>query len=196
MRSWCYSRAFLLLFGLAWVAAVSAGMGILTQYETAPGDSGEPPAHWPERSRIPRMPKGMTLVMAAHPRCPCTRASIEELARVVAVCQGLVATHVVFVLAEKSDPDWTETDLWLAAGIIPGVQVHADPSGREASLFGAATSGHALLYDAEGTLRFSSGITGSRGHAGDNTGRWRVVDLIQGRSSEASEGFVFGCSLF
>ena len=46
-----------------------------------------------------------------------------------------------------------------------------DDDGAEARRFGAETSGQTLLYDARGALAFSGGITGARGHAGDNAGR-------------------------
>jgi hypothetical protein len=43
---------------------------------------------------------------------------------------------------------------------------------------------------------FSGGITGSRGHSGDNAGRSAIVSLVNGESTETAETFVFGCSLF
>ena len=41
--------------------------------------------------------------------------------------------------------------------------------------------GQTLLYDAGGTLIFSGGITGSRGHAGDNAGEAALVALLTQR---------------
>jgi hypothetical protein len=133
--------------------------------------------------------------MLAHPRCPCTRASIGELSLLMARCQGQVDTRVLFLKPAGAGEDWWKTDLWESASAIPGVSVLLDEDGAEARHFGAVTSGQTLLYDAEGRLVFSGGITGARGHSGDNTGRSTLVALIEGQRRSGGSGPVFGCSL-
>jgi len=66
----------------------------------------------------------------------------------------------------------------------------------EAKRFGAETSGQTLLYDERGTLAFSGGITGSRGHAGDNAGRASLLALINRSDADRRGSSVFGCPLF
>ncbi len=61
-----------------------------------------------------------------------------------------------------------------------------DDDGAEAKRFGAETSGQTLLYDERGTLAFSGGITGSRGHAGDNAGRASLLALINRRAGRSA----------
>jgi hypothetical protein len=58
------------------------------------------------------------------------------------------------------------------------------------------TSGQTFLYDARGTLLFSGGITGARGHAGDNAGRASIVALLNRAGAATTSTNVFGCSLF
>ena len=84
--------------------------------------------------------------MAAHPHCPCTRASIESLARIMTRCRGLVTAHVAFCKPAGFPGDWEQTDLWRSAAAIPDVEVFCDEEGREARRFGAATSGCVLLF--------------------------------------------------
>ena len=86
--------------------------------------------------------------------------------------------------------------IWRTAAAIPGVTLVRDEDGREARRFGGATSGQALLYDGEGALRFAGGITGSRSHAGDNTGRRSLVALLSGTEPEQAATSVYGCPLF
>ena len=50
------------------------------------------------------------------------------------------------------------------ASAIPGVIVTPDVGGRIAARLGAKTSGHVLVYDENGVLKFSGGITAARGH--------------------------------
>jgi len=140
--------------------------------------------------------------MFAHPRCPCTRASINELAVLMAQCEGKLNAHVAFFQPDDAKSDWSQTDLWFSASRIPDVEVFADEEGSEARRFGAATSGQVLLYDSDGELLFQGGITSARGHAGDNVGRSSIVRLlgktrrpIRERSS-STEAPVFGCPLF
>jgi hypothetical protein len=133
--------------------------------------------------------------MLAHPHCPCTRASIRELARLIAQAQGRVTAYALFVKPAGSSDDWEKTDLCQSAASIPGVSVVVD-DGVEAGRFHAVTSGQTVLYDAEGHLLFSGGITGSRGHSGDNAGRTAIVSLLNTGEAERMESSVFGCPLF
>jgi hypothetical protein len=87
------------------------------------------------------------------------------------------------------------TDLWDSAQNIPGVTVLADRAGVEAGRFNGVTSGIAMLYDVDGRLLFSGGITDSRGHSGDNQGREAIVSLLTGDGNTQSVTPVFGCSL-
>jgi hypothetical protein len=84
--------------------------------------------------------------------------------------------------------------LWETAAAVPGVRVVRD-DGAEAWRFGARVSGQVMVYDHAGRLQFSGGITGARGHEGDNAGRDAIEALLAGRPHAAS-AFVFGCLLF
>jgi len=184
------------LAGLAWLAGVGVGLSILWEYEHAPGVVvGTAPSSWPPSTGMGRVPGRATLVMLVHPQCPCSRASVGELALVMARAQGLVDAHVLFYRPAGVAANWHQTDLWSAAEAIPGVEVAVDENGAAASRFGVATSGHTLLYDDLGQLQFSGGITGSRGHAGDNAGRTAIVSLLLHQAAERRFTSVFGCSL-
>jgi hypothetical protein len=159
----------------------------MLNYEFTPGAVGTPSGSWPVDPTSARGATGLRpdrrcahLVMFAHPRCPCTRASIAELAHVMARAQGSAAATVLFYRPRQFPPGWERTDLWRSAAAIPGVTVRADPEGREAQRFGVVTSGHVLLYDRAGQLLFTGGITGSRGHEGDNAGCDSIIRLLTG----------------
>jgi hypothetical protein len=134
--------------------------------------------------------------MLVHPHCPCSRASIGELALIMAQSQGRLAAYILFLKPEGFADHWEKTDLWQSAAAIPGVKPIADQDGVEARRFHATTSGQTVLYDAEGRLLFSGGITIARGHAGDNAGRSAIVSLVNTRIAEQAETPVFGCPLF
>ena len=179
-----------------WVLVVGVGMIALVRYSLGPGRSAAAPAAWPAATHAQRIAGRATLVMIAHPRCACTRASIGELAKLMARCDGRVSTTVLVVRPSGTSASWNDTDLRHSAESIPGVTVLTDSGGHEAALFGAATSGQVMLYDAAGRLRFSGGITAGRGHAGDNAGRMTVEEYLLAGQVQRPETPVFGCELF
>jgi hypothetical protein len=108
---------------------------------------------------------------------------------------GRVDAHVLFVQPARMDSAWVESDLWRRAAAVPGVHAVRDPGGEEARRFGALTSGHALLYDADGALRYSGGLTASRGHEGANAGATAVRDLLTRDEANLAAAPVYGCPL-
>jgi hypothetical protein len=189
-------QKILVAAGVVWIAALGAGLFTIWRYENAPGvDPMTAPAVWPGESSLPRVPGRASLVMIVHPKCPCSRATIGELARVMTHVQGLAQVHVIFYRPAEVSADWSKTDLWTAAAQIPGVNVLIDEGGVEQRRFGLVTSGHTLLYDKTGALQFSGGITPARGHSGDSAGRAAILSLLQHGRSDRHSAFVFGCSL-
>jgi len=178
-----------------WIALVLLGLGYLTVYEFRPGVSKGAPKMWPKSSHVALAATVPTLIMFAHPHCPCTRASIEELAVLMAHNQGKLAAHVLFIRPEGTKETWTQTDLWRSAAAIPGVTVAVDEGGREAGTFGEETSGGVVLYNAGGKLLFSGGITESRGHAGDNEGLDDIAALVRGEAHGNLTTATYGCPL-
>lgn len=188
-------RGWLILTCL-WGMVVMGGSGALMFYSLKPGEASPVvPTTWPATSRLPLASDEPTLVMFAHPKCPCTRASIGELETLMARVQGKVKVRVVFFRPEGVEENWAETDLWRSAAAIPGVEVQLDADGREAREFQASTSGHVVLYDSKGRLLFRGGITEARGHRGDNAGRGAITDLLQRGQASRDATATFGCPL-
>jgi hypothetical protein len=190
------NRIILAAAGALWLFMVVVGVGALWSYESTPGASASAPGMWPAASRIKPDADRATLVMLAHPHCPCTRASIGELARLMTQAQGRVTAYVLFVKPAGFSDEWVQSDLWASVAAIPDVTPVMDDSGAEAALFHAETSGQTVLYDAAGNLLFRGGITSARGHAGDNAGRTAIVSLLASDEAEERDTPVFGCPLF
>lgn len=181
---------------VVWGASVALGFVVLMDYQNAPGRPANPPAEWPASSALdPAGSARGTLVVFAHPRCPCTRATLGELERLLRHVHDQVATYAVFVQPPEYDREWVQDDLWHRAAAMPHVQPIHDVGGVEAKQFGAFTSGQVVYYDAEQRLQFAGGITGSRGHEGNNKGRQALRQLIQTGTADRASTFVFGCAL-
>ena len=180
---------------VAWAAVVAGGFAILGRYKSTPADQDRPPERWPARSRIPLAADRPTLLVFAHPHCPCTQATVSELARLLASHPGRVSTYLVAVEPPGVGEDWGSTGLTERASAVPGVTPWRDQGGREAVLFRAQASGLVVLYDSGGRRRFSGGITASRGHEGDSFGRRRLLAVLDGRPADRDDSPVFGCGL-
>jgi hypothetical protein len=179
-----------------WLLLVAGAMTFLAAYSNTPGTAGVAPQRWPSDSQIARDPSRPTLLLLAHPQCPCTNATLGELEILMAQTQGKVNVHVVFIRPRGFTDEWVKSDLWRKASAIPGVTVGIDDENVEARRFHAETSGQTLLYGSDGRLLFAGGITLSRGHSGDNPGRTAITSFINRGSAEQSMTPVFGCSLF
>ncbi len=180
---------------LAWLATVATGMAMLSSYASTPGTPANAPREWPVASAIGRRPGTPALLVFAHPNCPCTRATLAELDRLLAHVDGRADVHVVLWQPEDPDSAPAETSLADLAAAIPRVQVQWDGAGREAARFGVATSGEVLLYDGDARLRFAGGITGARGHVGDNAGSDALRLQLTARAEDDASSPVFGCGL-
>ena len=183
------------VIGVVWLVAVAGGMRALWSYETTSGAASDPPANWPTQSRIPHTAGLPTILVMGHPKCPCTRATISELAVIMTRLHNRATAVVLFVRPPGTPDGWDDTDLRRSAAEIPGVAVMSDLDEVEADRFNAEVSGQTMLYDAGGKLLFSGGITTSRGHAGDNAGRSSIVSFVTNGTAELNRTPVFGCAL-
>jgi hypothetical protein len=175
-----------------WLGAAGLGLGALWHYETRPGQLGAPEASAPA-SPVELDELSYNLILFAHPHCPCSRASFAELASLVAATEHRLSVRVLFFWPHDADESWERSFVWRQAEAL-GARVEADVDGRQAKRFGALTSGTVMLFAPSGKLLYRGGITGARGHVGDNAGRRAVLAALSTRRPVPSES-VFGCSL-
>ena len=203
-RAYLSQKCLLLAALVVWLLGISAGMAALWRHASRPGSSGAAPSHWPADSPLVRAKDRPTVVLVAHPHCPCTRASFEELSRVLARCRRPLALHALLWQPAHLPDSWADTALRrhalaLAAGVGGHSSVTVDEGGEEARRHGVRTSGHVLLYQPDGRLVFSGGVTAARGHAGDNPGKDALTTILLAPPDAGAsrvEAPVFGCPLF
>lgn len=181
--------------GVAWLLCVLWGMNAQMERERIPGSEGEPTVRWPEASFLTGPSTLPVLVLALHPKCPCSRATLEELAVLHRDLAGRLRSQLLFLQPEGCSEEWVRSDLWTLALSIPGAIPVADPGGREAARFGARTSGHAFLYGRSGLLLFSGGLTRARGTTGPSAGLASITSLVNGRGPSCARTPVYGCGL-
>ena len=184
---------------LLWVVSIGLGLYFLMNYETTPGKPATPPMKFPKDTKLKLSSDKDTLVMFVHPQCPCTKASLDQLAQ-ISHKDNLQIKLVFFQPSVKPD-GWSEKwqlDDWINR---PNVEITKDIDGVQASIFDAKTSGQTYLFDSKGRLFFNGGITAARGVAGDNIGFDNLkLALARNKTTEANDtnlkkSLVFGCNL-
>jgi len=176
-----------------WLTACVFGMVLLGRYASTPSPGGD----WQKAASSPGLAPGYRLCFFIHPKCACSAASLDELKIVWSEKRDGLAKLDFFVATpgEGSNEEWDWESLETRLqGWGVDTQVHRDPGGEIASRYGVETSGHLLAYDPLGNLVFAGGITGSRGHRGDNPGIRELLAALQG-SSQLAPTPVFGCAL-
>lgn len=183
--------------GITSICLVGLEMSTMERYEHTAGEPAGSPQRWPRTSRIGRQDGHFTLVIFAHPECPCTRASLAELRELLSQTGRSVDTWIQFRRPGMRPAEAQATGLWRTAAGIPGVTLALDRDGNEIRTFGVSVSGQALLYDPAGRLVFNGGLTAARGREGANAGIEAMRRLLRGETvaSGPVRTPVFGCSL-
>lgn len=127
-----------------------------------------------------------TLYLFMHPRCPCTRATITQLDRLL-TASGLEKAEMPEVVvvatipssAGENDEAWLQSETLRLASELPNASVQYDTGGVKARSFGAQASGSVALYAPDGELLFVGGVTVSRGHDGDCLGAAQLLQQIK-----------------
>lgn len=177
-----------------WLIATVAGLGRLVVYSQTPGVTGAVPVVWPGGDALSRRPGTPTLVLALHPACPCSRATIGQIDRLLADHPG--AFDVVALLAHYDALPEGDDIIGPALARRPAIRRIDDRDAAIARRFGALTSGHAILYDETGRLRFSGGLTRARGEGGESVPlTWLRAWAAGTRPASAATFSVFGCAL-
>ena len=181
---------------IAWAVGVGAGVFAMVRYEATPGYPASAQPRWSSANpwQIRRHADQPTLLMFVHPFCPCSRASLTELQRVMQTPAGQRAdVHLLFLTVDDTALDDSPT--WRRALQMGGVTLHRDVDPGSMLEFGATTSGFVALYGEDGALRFSGGITGGRGHDGDNASEAALLLSLSGGLAAGAPSPTFGCAL-
>jgi hypothetical protein len=196
------SKTYMLVFfTAAWLIALVPGVRYLFKYENTAGKQGIAPAYLQNTSIPSGDPRLSTLVVALHPRCSCSNATLAELEE---ASQTFKRPYNAILLIDEPDGStfqWQQVSSYREAQKALDATVVLDPNGKLAASLGAFTSGEVLFYSPEDkaarrTLLFSGGVTGGRGMTGENGGIESLKTAFNDpeRKPRASTP-VFGCGL-
>ncbi len=203
------SRSGYCLAGASWLGSVIFGFWILLVHNTDTGnpsldeygiratlvrDHVDPIALCALKEFIP--PEGeLHVVMAVHPKCPCTRSTLAELERLLGT--ESTTTRCVFLVSMPSEMpmSWLDSGTTKLAMGIPNARIVVDVDAKRAQRLGLKNSGEILIVQPDGTVSFSGGITSGRTCSQENPGSVAVASLFRGDSIHAITTPTFGCPI-
>lgn len=174
---------------------MAASFIAIAVYAKTAGPQAPPPATAGELT-APRPEGAWRIAMAVHPRCPCSRASIANLQRLLDRHAGTLTADLYVYRPATAAPEWSDTGIVRKATRLASLTAHDDVDGVVARWLGVEASGGVVLYSPEGVAVFYGGITRSRGHEGANAGIAAVEDALAGEPIDVGVPAVFGCPLF
>ncbi|TWU58734.1 hypothetical protein Poly51_15140 [Rubripirellula tenax] len=197
------------LFGFAWIASVSFGFWTLLDHDTASNDgessfaevvpvSLTQSAVCVSRTDLADMvpDKGcLHIVVAMHPKCPCTRTTLSQLERLLA--EAPASTKCTFLVSKPRNrlASWIQSDTTDMAKSFANSEIFVDIDSERARKLGMAHSGTVLIVRPDGTLSFMGGITAGRSCSTENPGSLSVASLLRGESAPLLATPTFGCPL-
>lgn len=189
-NNWILSLVLIL-----WLAVIGCGFAIILDHEFKASSKATQIRHWPPNTKLTLDSELDTLLIFIHPHCPCSRASLAELNRLLTSFHHKLNTIVLFSKPDGKDDSWVKGDLWNQAQRLPNTQVYLDDNNTESQKFITNTSGEILLFRKDGILIYHGGITASRGHEGDNKGKSLISKYLKTGKIPKEEGEAFGCIL-
>jgi hypothetical protein len=185
---------FLAIGASAWLVSLGASFAALQRYAATAGSAQAPALHAAELLAAHRTPGRGLVIMATHPLCPCTEASFAELGDLLARSRTACDAVILEYQPLRPPADWSQgaTSRELGGQRVPVIR---DRGGRLAAALGAETSGHVVLIDARGTMRFHGGLTLARGHRGRSPAQDAILAVLNGGKPALDASPVYGCAL-
>ncbi|MBB5058216.1 hypothetical protein HDF16_002930 [Granulicella aggregans] len=207
-----HTQRFLPLILALWLLALVPAGRKLMAFEWTTGATGLTPTHLtgPISNGLSQNEgHSALLVVAIHPLCSCTRATLKELEDAAPNWkQPYRTTFLIYkskpqpdTITPASDFDWHHAAYIRDAQKALNAEVVDDLNGEQAAKLGALTSGEVLLYsapDQHGSrhLVFSGGVTAGRGMEGENTGIATLSQALNAAFTQpGAHAPVYGCGL-
>jgi len=176
-----------------WLGAVGAGLCALQRFSSRAGPAYLPGPAADAFLSAHRRPGRPLVVMAVHPLCPCSDASLAELGDLLARSHGTCDALLLQYQPANGLPDWPVDNAPRQLGGVT-VPVLLDRGGVIGASLGAATSGHTVFVNERGEIRFHGGLTVARDHRGRAPGQDAILENLAGGEPALTSAPVYGCT--
>jgi hypothetical protein len=170
---------------VVWAAAVLGCLLLLEFYDRR--------AEMPLPVQEPAMPDNgyWQVWMFVHPHCPCSRASLRQLRTMLGRLQAgkskpEVQATVWIVIPPEAAPGWEEGALLREVRCWQEAVIRLDVGAEQARRWGAVRSGHTVVTDPGGRVRFRGGVTAGRLREEQTAVVHRLTELILSNEGTAA----------
>ena len=181
-----------------WALSFIGGYWTLVHYHQTPSESVATAQHWTAED-LKLCPTAPTILIAIHPQCACTRASLRELQRILARYRCPTEVQALIYTPHDLNPaemkSWEQSATMSELANIAKINCHRDPEGKTATELGMHTSGDIRIYHPNGRLLFHGGVTSARAHEGESLATAKVLAALRGELERPESHPVYGCSL-
>lgn len=164
-------------------------------YDGTPAPTAATKPDWPQKAALAPAEEGSTVLLFAHPACPCTGASLHNLRESLSRSNSPYKLYIVFSRPAAFPANEASRKLRQAAQAIPNVHIVEDKGALVAAQFGASASGECFLFDRNGKQLFHGGVTRARGHYGESSGQASLQSILTSGNSDSHKAPTFGCAL-
>ena len=193
---------------LLWLAMIGYGFFLLFQHDTS---ALEPQAldsivasdiqdvSWVSEVDLRPASGKFNLIVAIHPKCPCTRNTLAEIERIQA--RFVEKCELTFLVTLPGGKPEEEIEQWRNSGTVqlatsmPNAAVWFEDANELTTRLGLNSSGAVVVLDELGQIRFAGGITAGRSCAMENPGSQAVVRILRGDEQPLISTPVFGYRL-
>jgi len=188
------SSKWILVAAAVWLLAIGGGYSWIMARSFQASELGENPVLDLKTVHMLDVEKP-TLFVFLHPECPCSEATVEELARISERCEGELKIFGIFSDYPTLPQPAGRSRLWNKLESILGARSLLDEDAHLRHSFHAATSGECFLLDTDGHVIYHGGITSSRGHSGPSIGGDAIISFFNAGNISTVTAPVFGCTL-
>src|SRR5688572_30247596 len=136
-----------------WISGILGSFALLQKYSLTAGPVAQPRNAAHAVLADHRTPGRPLLAMAVHPLCSCTDSSLAELSDLLARSHGACDAVLIQFQPLNDAPEWPVDNSPRKLGGV-AVPVVLDRGGNIGAALGAVTSGHTVLLDGHGEVRF------------------------------------------
>ncbi len=176
-----------------WITAMFGGAVVVARYGLGEGAKDRVLTCLPEDLRETSASDVQHLFVFLHPRCPCSRATVQEFLSIVDRIDDRCDCTAYLVCPGDTGREFAEGKILEALRTSKKINIVYDLGGDSAKRMGVRTSGHTFLFSASGNLLFEGGITGARGQIGENGGKHGLSDKLASPGKTLFRWPVYGC---
>lgn len=179
-----------------WVGSIIWSTKAMLIFQFTPGKMGKVFNDFPQKSKLVLDQTLPTLILFLHPKCTCSKASVEEIKIIKSSIKKEFKLIAVVQTASLKLTDELEK-LKEELSTLPHSTIVNDSYSFETNLFSVKTSGQIYIYSSFGELIYTGGSTSSRGTSSPSELRRTIASILETNKKphQLITKSIYGCEM-